>query len=113
MVLGEGSLWVKRANCGCHRLEDSGHPYASQEATDFLVLLDGATVDWVLMREEGYSAELWKDRPEGCDLSRQAWGTVLSISNEGTQPARIEIKVRRKPADHSLDWCYTQNLKLL
>lgn len=88
-------------------------PYASQEATDFLVLLDGATVDWVLMREEGHSAELWEHSPEGSDLSRQAWGTVLSISNEGTEPARVEIKVRRKPADHNLNWGCTQNLKLL
>lgn len=54
-------------------------PTTSHRVTDFLVSLDGATVDWVLMKEEGCSAELSERTPKGPELPRQAWRTVLSV----------------------------------
>lgn len=56
-------------------LRTQDRSYVSHEATGFLVSLDGATVDWVLVREEGCSAVLLAPPPpEGPELPRQAWG---------------------------------------
>lgn len=50
-----------------------------QVAKPLISLDDGATVDWVLMREEGCSADLWELTPEGPELPRQVWGTVSNF----------------------------------
>lgn len=79
--MGEGCWHLrKELSMDVTGMRNQDMPYTSHEATDFLVSLDGATVDWVLMKEEGSSAVLWEHTPVGPELPRQVWGTNLKTT---------------------------------